>query len=100
VAFYVDAPQGDGLVAHACAPVADGTTVDGCALLDLPAIDAATIVHRGPMDDVMPTVQTLARWMEAHGYRSTGYNREVYHHYAQGDPNGWRTELQEPVTAR
>jgi DNA-binding transcriptional MerR regulator/effector-binding domain-containing protein len=100
VAFYVDAAQGDGLVAHACAPVADGVTVDGCAVLELPAVDAATIVHRGPMDGVMPTVQTLARWIEAHGYRSTGYNREVYHHYAQGEPSGWRTELQEPVTAR
>jgi DNA-binding transcriptional MerR regulator len=99
VAFYVDAPDGDGLVAHAGTPVGDGVTVPGCAVLDLPAIDAATIVHRGPMDGVMPTIQTLARWIEAHGYRSSGYNREVYHRYADGDPGQWRTELQEPVTA-
>jgi DNA-binding transcriptional MerR regulator len=99
VAYYVDAPDGDGLVAHAGAPVAAGVTVAGCAAVDLPAIDAATIVHRGPMDGVMPTIQTLARWIEAHGYRSAGYNREVYHRYAHGDPQEWRTELQEPVAA-
>jgi DNA-binding transcriptional MerR regulator len=99
VAYYEDASDGEGLVAHAGVPVADGVTVDSCAVLDLPAIEAATIVHRGPMEGVMPTVQTLARWIEAHGYRSGGYNREVYHRYASGDPQEWRTELQEPVTA-
>jgi len=97
VAHYEDSPDGDGLVAHAGAPVAAGVTVDGCEPLDLPAIEAAAIVHRGPMDGVMPTVQTLARWIEAHGYRSVGHNREVYLRYAHGDPREWRTELQEPV---
>jgi hypothetical protein len=30
---------------------------------------AATIVHRGSMDDVLPTVQTLARRIDANGHR-------------------------------
>jgi len=34
--------------------------------VDLPEIgQAATIVHRGSMDNVMPTNQTLARWIDA-----------------------------------
>ena len=50
------------------------------------------------MDDVMPTIQTLGRWIAAHGYRSAGYNREVYLAYGEGMPEPWQTELQEPVT--
>jgi hypothetical protein len=29
------------------------------------------------MDNVMPTIQTLARWIDANGYCSAGYNREL-----------------------
>jgi len=53
-------------------------------------------VHRGPMDDVMPTIQTLARWIEANGYTSAGYNRELYVRYGEG-PGPWEVELQEAV---
>jgi hypothetical protein len=36
--------------------------------VDLPKIEqAATIVHRGFMDNVMPTIQTLARWIDTIG---------------------------------
>ena len=44
----------------------------------------------------MGTVQTLARWIDANGYRSTGYNRELYIEIGE-DPSSWVTELQEPV---
>jgi len=34
--------------------------------VDLPEIEqAATIVRGGSMDNVMPTIQTLARWIDA-----------------------------------
>jgi effector-binding domain-containing protein len=66
--------------------------------VELPEVEqAATIVHRGPMDEVMTTIQTLARWIDANGYRSAGYNRELYVECGQ-DPEAWVTELQEPVT--
>lgn len=68
-------------------------------MTELPEISAASILHRGPMDNVMPTIQTLGRWIVAHGYRSAGYNREVYHCYGEGMLEPWETELQEPVTA-
>jgi hypothetical protein len=47
----------------------------------------------------MPTIQTLAHWISANGYRSAGYNREVYLRYGSGMPEPWETELQEPLAS-
>ncbi|MEV5239640.1 MerR family transcriptional regulator [Streptomyces cinnamoneus] len=115
VQHYEDAPDGGGVVVHVAFPVgaaahgAAGSETGGAAggedrgegfeVVDLPAVPtAATVVHHGPMDDIVPTAQGLARWMDANGYRSTGYAREVYLAYGEGDPAGWVTEIQEPVT--
>jgi DNA-binding transcriptional MerR regulator len=99
LAWYEDAPDG-GVLVHAGLPVtADPGPHQGFTVTDLPAIArAATIVHRGSMDEVMPTIQTLARWIEANGYKSAGYNRELYVSYGDG-PGPWAVELQEPVEA-
>ncbi|MEW2070275.1 MerR family transcriptional regulator [Streptomyces sp. NPDC007346] len=69
----------------------------GVNVVELPAFEAATIVHRGAMDDVLRTEQTLARWLDRNGYRSTGYNREVSLE-CPPDRSAWVTELQGPVT--
>lgn len=98
IAYYEQAEDGT-IVVHAGVTVNAGPT-DGqvFTIVDLPGIEeAATIVHRGPMDDVLTTGQMLARWIEDNGYRSTGLNREFYIEYGMGDPAGWTTELQEPV---
>ncbi|WP_216211246.1 MerR family transcriptional regulator [Amycolatopsis aidingensis] len=98
IAYYEDAADG-GVLVHAAVPVnAEPAAGQDFTIVDLPPIEqAATIVHEGPMDGVMPTVQALAHWIDANGYRSTGYNREYYLNYAHGDPATWATELQEPV---
>jgi DNA-binding transcriptional MerR regulator len=102
IAYYERAPDGDGIIVHATIPVEAGhldSHSDGhdFAVVDLPEIEqAATILHRGPMDDVMSTIQTLARWIDAHGYRSAGHNRELYIECGE-DRATWVTELQEPV---
>jgi DNA-binding transcriptional MerR regulator len=99
IAHYEDAPEGGGrITVHAAvqvsAPVQDGTF----RILDLPSLGrAATIVHRGSMDTVLPTAQTLARWIDAGGYRSTGYPREVNLECPE-NRDDWVTELQAPVT--
>jgi DNA-binding transcriptional MerR regulator len=97
VAYYEDAPDGVVLV-HAAMPVnADTGGRYGFLVVDLPGIEqAATIVHRGSMDNVVPAIQAMARWIEANGYRSAGYNRELYIEYG-ADRDMWVTELQEPV---
>ncbi|MDX2921231.1 MULTISPECIES: MerR family transcriptional regulator [Streptomyces] len=99
IARYEDEPGGGGIVVHAgvtvSAPVgAVGDT--GVRVVELPAFEAAAIVHRGAMDDVLPAAHTLARWLEANGYRSTGYAREISLE-CPPDRGQWVTELQEPV---
>ena len=98
IAYYEDTPYNDGVLVHATLPVDARIGVDrDFAIVDLPEIEqAATIVHRGNKDDVMPTIQTLARWIGANGYRSAGYNRELYIDYGQAR-DAWVTELQEPI---
>ncbi|WP_405463041.1 MerR family transcriptional regulator [Streptomyces jietaisiensis] len=99
VAYYEDAPDGEGrITVHAAvqvsAPLQDGEF----RVLDLPPLDkAATIVHRGSMDDVLSTAQVLARWTDAHGYRPTGYPREISLE-CPPEREAWVTELQAPVT--
>jgi DNA-binding transcriptional MerR regulator len=98
IAYYEDAPDGDGVVVHATLPVnAEPRGGHGFAIVDLPAITrAATVVHRGSMDNVMSTIQVLARWIDDNGYRSSGYPREFYLE-CPADPAQWVTELQEPI---
>jgi DNA-binding transcriptional MerR regulator len=96
IAYYDDLES--EVLVHASLPVAAGS-VDGLGLdiVDLPEIGcAATIVHRGSMDDVIPTIQTLARWIDANGYRSAGPPRELYLQTGP-DRHSWVTELQEPI---
>ncbi|GAA3607880.1 MerR family transcriptional regulator [Kineosporia mesophila] len=99
IAWYEEGSGGEGVVVHAGCPV--NTEPDPSLeveIIDLPAIaQAATILHHGPMDDVLTSIQQLAHWIEAHGYRSTGLNRELYVHYGMGEAAEWVTELQEPV---
>ncbi|WP_299535187.1 MerR family transcriptional regulator [uncultured Streptomyces sp.] len=100
IARYEDAPDGSGrIVVHAgvtvsapVGPVGDS----GVTVVGLPAFEAATIMHRGAMDGVLATEQTLARWLDAHGYRAAGYTREVSLECPENRED-WVTELQEPV---
>jgi DNA-binding transcriptional MerR regulator/effector-binding domain-containing protein len=101
IAYYEDAPAGDGaIVVHAAVPVPAGTGGDhGFAVADLAEVDrAAVIIHHGSMDDVLPTGQALARWIDANGYRSAGYVREVTLEWSD-DRDQWVTELQQPIYA-
>ena len=99
VAYY-DELDGGRVRVHAGAQVPSSVDGGGFELVELPAVEqAATLIHRGPMDNVMPSIQALARWIDANGWVSTGLNRELYLDYGMGpDPEQWITELQEPVT--
>lgn len=101
MAYYEDAPASDGaIVVHAAVPVAGGTDGDhGFAVVDLAEVDrAAVIIHHGSMDNVLPAVQALARWIDASGHRAAGYAREVTLEWSP-DPDRWVTELQQPIYA-
>jgi DNA-binding transcriptional MerR regulator len=101
VAYYEDTPAGDGaVVVHAAVPVvADVGGDHGLSVVDLAEVEsAAAIIHHGSMDDVLSTGQALARWIDANGYRSIGYAREVTLEWS-ADPDQWVTELQQPISA-
>ncbi|MGW0982303.1 MerR family transcriptional regulator [Streptomyces xiamenensis] len=103
IARYEPAPGGESVTVHAGIQVAvdadhPGARAAGIAIVDLPPIEtAATVVHHGPMADLLPTLQTLAHWIASHGYVSAGYARELYLECPPGDESAWVTELQEPV---
>jgi DNA-binding transcriptional MerR regulator len=95
VAYYDETP--DGILVHAAFPVTAEPDGYDFAVVELPGIErAATIVHHGAMDQVMPTGQALARWIDENGYRPLGLLREVYLDVTGGQEN-WVTELQTPV---
>jgi len=58
---------------------------------------AATLIHSGSMDHVEASYQELGRWIEANGYRSNGFAREVYLDYDPENADNGVTELQIPV---
>jgi DNA-binding transcriptional MerR regulator len=105
ICYYTDASSDasgadgtDGAVlVHAGVPVSTALgDQHGMNVVDLPEITAATTVHRGSMDNVLTSVQTLARWIDAEDRQSAGYPREVYLE-TSADIDDWVTELQEPV---
>ncbi|MEU5909838.1 MerR family transcriptional regulator [Micromonospora sp. NPDC047527] len=97
IAWYepVD-PGGDAVVVHAGVIVdAEPSAAPDVSVRDLPELrSAATIIHHGAMDDVEPSMQALARWIEENGYRTDGFAREVYLEYCQDTPEKGVTELQ------
>lgn len=98
VAYYEDAPEGNGRISvHAAVQVSAPLQDGAFRVLDLPPLGrAATIVHRGSMDTVVPTAQMLARWTATNGYRAQGYPREVSLECPENQDD-WVTELQVPV---
>lgn len=101
VAYYerIGPDSEETVVVHAAMPVdraADGVDgIDRVDLVELPAVDrAATIVHRGRPDEIMRTIQLLARWFDANGLRPAGPGRELYLQIGDGP---WVIELQEPI---
>ncbi|GAA4945529.1 MerR family transcriptional regulator [Actinoplanes utahensis] len=96
IAYYVDAPEG-GVTVHAAIEVAADRGSGDLEVRDLPVIEeAATIVHHGPMEAIVPVEQGLARWVEANGYTALGYAREVNLECPERKED-WVTELQLPV---
>jgi DNA-binding transcriptional MerR regulator len=99
VAVYTDVE--DGVLVRASLPVNAelGEYPAGFTVTDLPAVErAAAIVHHGPMEQIMPVEQALAAWIEANGFRSLGYPREVNLECPPDDHSKWVTELQVPVS--
>lgn len=96
VAYYVAEPDGQAVTVHAGVEVAPGTRADETIdVVDLPGIDsAATIVHRGPMEEAFRSMEILARWIDDNGYQPVGFAREVCLHFDPDSPANWVHEFQ------
>jgi DNA-binding transcriptional MerR regulator len=86
------------VVVRATVPAAvdTGGRLNGLEIIDLPAVQAATLIHRGPIDQVLPSWQALARWLDDNRRSAVDPARELYLD-TPDDPAGWVTELQLPV---
>lgn len=93
---YYEQAEDDSIVVHAAMPITrDMNGTNDFDVVDLPMIPtAATIIHRGPMDDVMRSEHILAQWIEDNGYRPMGLHREVYIDYDPANTAEGVTELQ------
>lgn len=102
LAYYRDAGDEAGAITvHAAMPIGErpgGRPRFGVVdLSEIPA--AATLIHRGSMDNVLTTLQALATWIDASGYQSLGYAREVTLTFSDVRED-WVTELQEPIAPK
>jgi len=102
IAHYEDADDDTGAIqVHAALPIAahpgPGHDFEVAHLGEIP--HAATLIHHGSMDDVLTSIQALARWIDASDYQSLGYARELT--LKLGDnKDDWVTELQEPIAPK
>jgi DNA-binding transcriptional MerR regulator/predicted transcriptional regulator YdeE len=102
VAYYLPAPTGpedETITVHAAFPIGDAEAGDaGFDVVMLPAFEAATAVHTGPMSEAFRTGGKIATWIEDNGYRTAppGYAREVYLH-CPPNLDEWLTEMQVPL---
>ena len=70
---------------------------DRVRIVDLPAIEVASVIHRGSMESVTATYEALVSWIERNGLQIAGRSRELYHEWNTSDPSQCVTELQMPI---
>jgi DNA-binding transcriptional MerR regulator len=80
-------------------PVADAPSYGRVRPLELPAVELAATVHRGPHDDIDVTYGRLATWVHDHTLTVAGPIQETYAVGPRDDPtpSSWRTEIAWPV---
>jgi DNA-binding transcriptional MerR regulator len=66
-------------------------------VVELPAVEVAALLHRGPIDGVTTTFEALAGWIEANGYALGDHTREVWLEWVEDEPDKNVLELQIPV---
>jgi DNA-binding transcriptional MerR regulator len=101
VAWYEE-PRDDGsVVVHAGFDVGDQVVTGGgdVHVTELPVVEVASVVHRGPMDGIELVYESLVRWIDDSGYRLAGRSRELYHEHDDDDASRDVTELQMPIAS-
>ena len=99
VAHYEEYADDGSVVVHAGFEIADQSFADTekVKTAELPVMRVASVVHRGSMENIVPTYEALVRWIEDSGFRMTGRSRELYHEWHDDDLTRNVTELQMPI---
>jgi DNA-binding transcriptional MerR regulator len=77
------------------------TAADGVRVYELPAVNAASIIHNGSYQRLSEAYDALLRWVASNGYQVGGPIRELYLHMslpARQDDESYVTEIQVPVS--
>jgi DNA-binding transcriptional MerR regulator/effector-binding domain-containing protein len=94
IAYYTDTENGEGIMVHAAVAVDSSVTVvPGLTVVHMPAIDAVSFMHYGPMAMIGQSYEEQLAWIAEQGLATNGYSREVYLD-CPPDQNDWVTELQ------
>jgi DNA-binding transcriptional MerR regulator/effector-binding domain-containing protein len=101
VVAYYDWPDDDGhVVVHLGFDIGDAqlTDDDDVAVVVLPPAEVASVLHRGPLDDITDTYEAAVRWIDANGSTITDRGRELTLVWDPDDPTQTLVELQFPVS--
>ncbi len=99
VAHY-DWPDDSGhVVVHLGFDIGDQSLneTDEVRIIELPAVQVASAIHRGPLVDIANTFESIVHWIETSGYRIADRSRELYHEWDPDNPALRITELQVPI---
>jgi effector-binding domain-containing protein len=66
-------------------------------IIDLPVVEVASVVYRGPMDGIPSAWEALVAWVDNNGYRLVGESRELYHEHDEEHHVRHVTELQAAI---
>ncbi|GAB4239266.1 MAG: hypothetical protein OHK0028_17050 [Deltaproteobacteria bacterium] len=77
--------------------------VPGAEIVDLPAAEVASFVHRGPYEWIQCTYEKVLDWLRENRYEAAGEVREVFfvapEPHAGGSQDDMLTEIQVPIRA-
>ena len=73
---------------------------NGVEVYELAGGPAASVVHNGPMTEMVPAHAVLLSWMDENGYEPAGTYREVYHETEHEGAGQSVVEIQYPVVRR
>jgi DNA-binding transcriptional MerR regulator len=99
VAYY-EWPDDDGrVVVHLGFDIGDQPLpdTDEVHTVELTIVEVASALHRGPLDGISDTFESVVRWIDGNGYRIAGLSRELYLEWDPEDATRNVTELQLPI---
>jgi DNA-binding transcriptional MerR regulator/effector-binding domain-containing protein len=84
-----------------CMPIRTAIQSNGISVRELPAAHCATLIHRGPYDELKSSYARLLKYVNEHGYKISLPTREIYLKgpgmIFRGTPQKYLTEIQIPI---